>query len=111
MYEEPQELKEFNPEATLNEAGAAPSNLEYKRSNQEILRENQVEIIFLSVGCVIKVGCKEIPFFNKIAFMLFLSWKAKLNCVFCFLSASLGTVFLGTSDPGATSLPSGFLQF
>jgi TFIIF-interacting CTD phosphatase-like protein len=65
MYEEPQELKEFNPEATLNEAGAAPSNLEYKRSNQEILRENQVEIIFLSVGCVIKVGCKEIPFFNK----------------------------------------------
>lgn len=29
---------------------------------QEILRDYEISIRFLSVGCVIRVGCKEIPF-------------------------------------------------
>lgn len=37
---------------------------EYKPNKQQILREYGISIRFLSVGCVISVGCKEIPFTN-----------------------------------------------
>ena len=35
---------------------------EYIPKKQEILREYEIGIRFLSIGCVIRVGCKEIPF-------------------------------------------------
>jgi len=35
---------------------------EYKPKKQEILREYEIGIRFLSVGCVVSVGCKQIPF-------------------------------------------------
>tara|TARA_R110000796_G_scaffold474_2_gene1551 strand:+ start:2668 stop:2973 length:306 start_codon:yes stop_codon:yes gene_type:complete len=35
---------------------------EYKRSRSEYLREHEVRIKFLTLGCVIEVGCKAIPF-------------------------------------------------
>ena len=35
---------------------------EYKPNKQEILREYELRIKFLSVGCVVSVGCKDIPF-------------------------------------------------
>lgn len=35
---------------------------EYRPSNSEVLREYEIFIRFLSRGCVIRVGCKEIPF-------------------------------------------------
>jgi hypothetical protein len=35
---------------------------EYKQSRGEILRQHEVRILFLSLGCVIEVGCKKIPF-------------------------------------------------
>jgi hypothetical protein len=35
---------------------------EYKPSNQEALREYEINIRFLSRGCVVRVGCKEIAF-------------------------------------------------
>ena len=35
---------------------------EYKPKKQEILREYEIRLRFLSVGCVVGVGCKEIPF-------------------------------------------------
>lgn len=35
---------------------------EYKPSNIEALREHEIYIRFLSRGCIIRVGCKEIPF-------------------------------------------------
>ena len=35
---------------------------EYKPKKQEILREYEIRIKFLSVGCIVNVGCKEIPF-------------------------------------------------
>ena len=37
---------------------------EYIPNKQQILREYEVRIRFLSVGCIISVGCKEIPFTN-----------------------------------------------
>ena len=37
---------------------------EYRPNKQQILREYTIELRFLSVGCVIRVGCKEIPFTN-----------------------------------------------
>jgi len=37
---------------------------EYIPNKQQILREYSIELRFLSVGCVIRVGCKEIPFTN-----------------------------------------------
>lgn len=37
---------------------------EYIPKKQELLREYEIRLRFLSVGCVISVGCKEIPFRN-----------------------------------------------
>lgn len=36
--------------------------VEYKPNKQQILRDYEINIRFLSVGCVVRVGCKEIPF-------------------------------------------------
>ena len=35
---------------------------ECRPRKQEILREYEIRLRFLSVGCVVSVGCKEIPF-------------------------------------------------
>ena len=35
---------------------------QYRPSRSECLRDYQVGIKFLSIGCIISVGCKEIPF-------------------------------------------------
>lgn len=35
---------------------------DYRPSNQECLREYEVSLRFLSRGCIIRVGCKEIAF-------------------------------------------------
>ncbi len=35
---------------------------EYRPSNQEALREYEISIRFLSRGCIVRVGCKEIAF-------------------------------------------------
>lgn len=42
----------------LNELGAK----EYRPKRQEVLREYELRIKFLSVGCIVSVGCKDIPF-------------------------------------------------
>jgi hypothetical protein len=34
----------------------------YRPSNSEVLREYEIGIRFTSRGCVVRVGCKEIPF-------------------------------------------------
>jgi hypothetical protein len=46
---------------------AAPTRLEdcakeYRPSRMECLRDYNINIRFLSVGCIIEVGCKSIPF-------------------------------------------------
>jgi hypothetical protein len=44
-------------------SGTQPqANSGYKIRKQELLREHEVRIRFLSVGCVVSVGCKDIPF-------------------------------------------------
>jgi hypothetical protein len=35
---------------------------EYRPSNKDVLRDYSVQIEFLSIGCLIRVGCKSIPF-------------------------------------------------
>jgi hypothetical protein len=35
---------------------------EWRPSRSECLREYQINIRFLSIGCVIEVGCKSVPF-------------------------------------------------
>ncbi len=35
---------------------------EYRPSNKEALREYEINIKFLSRGCVVRVGCKDISF-------------------------------------------------
>jgi hypothetical protein len=35
---------------------------QWKPSRQECLREYEVKIRFLALGCIVSVGCKEIPF-------------------------------------------------
>ena len=35
---------------------------EYRPSRNETLRDYRIEIEFLSMGCVIRIGCKSIPF-------------------------------------------------
>jgi hypothetical protein len=35
---------------------------EYRPSNKDVLRDYPVQIEFLSIGCLIRVGCKSIPF-------------------------------------------------
>lgn len=44
----------------LNEV--QPVETEWKPLKQDILREFEIRIKFLTIGCVIAVGCKEIPF-------------------------------------------------
>ena len=44
------------------EEPAMPKVKEYRPNKQEILKEYEITIRFLSVGCVVRVGCKEIPF-------------------------------------------------
>lgn len=51
----------------VEEMGDGPSMMTdmaktYTPKRQEILRDYEISIRFLSVGCIIKVGCKEIPF-------------------------------------------------
>ena len=46
----------------MNNEPTMSQEVEYKPSRMEALRDYQVGIKFLSIGCVISVGCKEIPF-------------------------------------------------
>jgi hypothetical protein len=47
---------------SLREAISESLKEDYRRPRQEQLRDYEIRIRFLSVGMVIQVGCKEIPF-------------------------------------------------
>ena len=50
-------------ENNRQEPDAEPSpTTDYRPSNSEALREHEIRIRFLSRGCVVQVGCKEIAF-------------------------------------------------
>ena len=42
---------------------------EYKPSNKEALREYEIRIKFISRGCIVSVGCKDIAFEDHTAAM------------------------------------------
>lgn len=42
--------------------GQIDSPKEYRPSNKDVLRDHTVHIEFLSIGCLIRVGCRSIPF-------------------------------------------------
>ena len=50
----------------MNEVAVMPETTEcvakYQPTRMEALRDYAINIRFLSIGCVISVGCKEIPF-------------------------------------------------
>lgn len=46
----------MNNELTIQEP------VEWKPSRMEALRDFEIGIKFLSIGCIISVGCKEVPF-------------------------------------------------
>lgn len=55
-----QPLETSLPPTDMNET--CNEEKEWKPSRQECLREYEVGIRFLTLGCVITVGCKQIPF-------------------------------------------------
>jgi hypothetical protein len=37
-------------------------SVEYKPSRSQVLRDYPINIEFLTIGCIVRVGCKTIPF-------------------------------------------------
>ena len=52
------QLEEAVPQPQMDE----PTKNEYRPSNNEALREYEINIRFLNRGCVVGVGCKSIAF-------------------------------------------------
>lgn len=52
------------PEPTLGRGALVQDECakEWRPSRTECLRDYQINIRFLSIGCVIEVGCKSVPF-------------------------------------------------
>ena len=46
----------------LSEPVMAHDSEEYVRPRIDYLRENEINIRFLSIGCLVRVGCREIAF-------------------------------------------------
>ena len=51
-----QELQEARPEPQV--AVPSPQEKEWRPSKEQALREYQINIRFLSRGCIVRVGCK-----------------------------------------------------
>ncbi len=61
MYDGPTEMEPVVDERPMEKMSMLKLK-ERKPIRQEILREYELRIKFLSVGCVVSVGCKDIPF-------------------------------------------------
>ena len=57
MNEVQQEVEQLDRPSRLEDCAK-----EYRPSRMECLRDYNINIRFLSVGCIIEVGCKSIPF-------------------------------------------------
>lgn len=56
-------VEQPTPMQALAAREEGPSSTEqWKPSRQECLRDYEVKIRFLTLGCIVSVGCKEIPF-------------------------------------------------
>jgi hypothetical protein len=47
---------------SIDQEAKTPETKEWRPSNQEALQEYEISLRFLSRGCVVRVGCKEIAF-------------------------------------------------
>jgi hypothetical protein len=47
---------------SMDQEAKTPETKEWRPSKQEALQEYEISIRFLSRGCVVRVGCKEIAF-------------------------------------------------
>jgi len=47
---------------SMDQEAKTPETKEWRPSNQEALQEYEINLRFLSRGCVVRVGCKEIAF-------------------------------------------------
>lgn len=47
---------------SMEQEAKTPETKEWRPSNQEALQEYEINLRFLSRGCVVRVGCKEIAF-------------------------------------------------
>lgn len=54
--------QEPHPLDAISDVPSEPTPQEYIPSKTSMLREYEVNIQFMSRGCVIRVGCKSIPF-------------------------------------------------
>lgn len=55
-------LRELEPLTSKQSIEGISIKDEYIPKKQELLKNYEINIRFLSVGCVVRVGCKEIPF-------------------------------------------------
>lgn len=55
-------VEQPTPMQALAMHNQSTANEEWKPSRREYLREYEVTITFLTLGCIIRVGCKTIPF-------------------------------------------------
>ena len=55
------QVEEAIPTLTRREEGPLVTE-QWKPSRQECLRNYEVKIRFLTIGCIVSVGCKDIPF-------------------------------------------------
>jgi len=62
VTDRPREIGDRPMMAESRPTGNGELTREYLPSKQQILREYEINIRFLSRGCIVKVGCKEIPF-------------------------------------------------
>lgn len=61
MQELEQAIAQGNPEPQVEDC-PTPQGKEWRPSNQEALREYEINIKFLHRGCIVQVGCKSIAF-------------------------------------------------
>jgi hypothetical protein len=50
------------PEKVVFPDGSEPCPIEWRPTRAEMLREYPITIEFLTIGCVVSIGCKRIPF-------------------------------------------------
>jgi hypothetical protein len=58
-YDDNETVQELNPPPQLTRNSGEK---EFIRSRIDYLRDHEISIRFLSLGCIVRVGCKEIAF-------------------------------------------------
>jgi hypothetical protein len=62
MYENEEPVRQVDETCASPMEQCTGTLKEYTPSRSEALRDYRIEIDFLTIGCIVKVGCKSIPF-------------------------------------------------